>query len=558
MSFPSDLEIARSVTPRPITEIGAMLGVDPADLEPYGRTKAKLPLHLIDREAGAQKKLVLVTAMSPTPAGEGKTTTSIGLHEGMRRRGKNSIVVLREPSLGPVFGMKGGAAGGGYAQVVPMEDINLHFTGDFSAVEKANNLLAALIDNNLQSRQRSLGIDARSVRWKRVMDMSDRALRQIVVGLGGNSGGMPRQDGFDITPASEIMAILCLAEDLDDLKERIGRIYLGHTVDRRPVYARDLNAVGAMAMLLKDAIKPNLVQTLEGNPAILHGGPFANIAQGVNSVIGTRMGLSLADWVITEAGFGADLGAEKFFDIKCRAAGLRPDATVVVGTLRSLRYQGGATVEELDAPAPHRVAKGLANLGRHLENIAAFGVKAVVAINAFPHDTDEEVALVQAYCAERGVEAVVARGFAEGGAGMVDLADAVVRAAESGESDFHPLYELDQSVEDKICTIARTLYRADTVVYSDKARAELRRIKRLGYDKLPVCMAKTQYSFSDDAKKLGAPDGFEITVNDIEIAAGAGFVVPILGTMLRMPGLPNIPAAEHMDIDADGTIHGLS
>jgi len=558
MSFPSDLAIAQSVTPRPIAEVAAMLGVQATDLEPYGHTKAKLPLHLIDRQAGATKKLVLVTAMSPTPAGEGKTTTSIGLHEGLRKRGKNSVVVLREPSLGPVFGMKGGAAGGGYAQVVPMEDINLHFTGDFGAIEKANNLLSALIDNNLQNRKRSLGIDPRSIRWKRVMDMSDRALREIVVGMGGMGNGMPRQDGFDITPASEVMAILCLAEGLDDLKERLGRIYVGHTVDRKPVYARDLNAPGAMALLLKDAIKPNLVQTLEGNPAILHGGPFANIAQGVNSILATRMGLSLADWVVTEAGFGADLGAEKFFDIKCRAAGLRPDATVVVATLRSLRYQGGASTDELNTPSVQRVSDGLVNLGRHLENIATFGVKTVVAINAFPHDTPEEVAVVQAFCAERGVEAVVARGFADGGAGMVDLADAVVRAAESGESDFRPLYELDQPVEAKIRAVAQKLYRADDVVFSRKAQGELRRIRRLGLDGLPVCIAKTQYSFSDDPKRLGAPTGFEITVADIEIAAGAGFVVPIVGTMLRMPGLPTVPAAEHMDIDADGTVHGLS
>jgi len=558
MSFPSDLQIAQSVTPRPIADIAAELSVDAADLEPYGHTKAKLPLRLIDRDAAAGKKLVLVTAMSPTPAGEGKTTTSIGLHEGLRKRGKNSVVVLREPSLGPVFGMKGGAAGGGYAQVIPMEDINLHFTGDFAAVEKANNLLSALIDNNLQNRHRSLGIEARSVRWKRVMDMSDRALRDIVVGLGGMGNGTPRQGGFDITPASEVMAILCLAESLSDLKERLGRIYVGHTVDRKPVYARDLNAPGAMALLLKDAIKPNLVQTLEGNPAIIHGGPFANIAQGVNSVVATRMGLSLADWVVTEAGFGADLGAEKFFDIKCRSAGLKPDATVVVGTLRSLRYQGGASVDELNTPAPQRVEAGLANLGRHLENIATFGVKTVVAINAFPHDTDEEVALVQAYCAERGVEAVVARGFAEGGDGMVDLADAVVRAATSGQSDFEPLYELAQPVEAKIRAVATQLYRADDVVFSREAKRELRRIRRLGLDDLPVCMAKTQYSFSDDPKRLGAPTGFTVTVNDIEIAAGAGFVVPILGTMLRMPGLPTVPAAEHMDIDDDGTVHGLS
>ena len=558
MSFPSDLAIAQSVTPRPIVEVAAELGIPADQLQPYGHDKAKLPLTLIDDAKAAQAKLVLVTAISPTPAGEGKTTTSIGLHEGLSALGKRSIVVLREPSLGPVFGMKGGAAGGGYAQVIPMEDINLHFTGDFSAVEKANNLLSALIDNNLQNRTRSLGIDPRSVRWKRVMDMSDRALRDITIGLGGMGNGIPRQDSFDITPASEVMAILCLATSIADLKERLGRIYVGHTFDRKPVYARDLNAQGAMALLLKDALQPNLVQTLEGHPALLHGGPFANIAQGVNSVLATRMGLSLADWVITEAGFGADLGAEKFFDIKCRAAGLKPDAAVIVATIKALRFQGGAKVDEVGDPALERVQAGLPNLGRHLENIGLFGVKPVVAINHFPTDTAEEIAAVQAYCAERGVEAVVAKGFAEGGAGMTDLAAAVVRAAESGESDFQPLYALDQPIKAKIEAVATQLYRASRVVYSKEALGALRRIKRLGLEGLPVCIAKTQYSFSDDPKKLGAPEGFAITVNDIEIAAGAGFVVPILGTMLRMPGLPTVPAAEGMDLDDDGVIHGLS
>src|SRR5690606_5811595 len=492
--------------------------------------------------------------------GEGKTTTSIGLHEGLSKLGKKSVVVLREPSLGPVFGMKGGAAGGGYAQVVPMEDINLHFTGDFAAIEKSNNLLAALIDNNIQSKTRSLGIDPRTVAWKRVMDMNDRALRQTVIGLGGTGNSMPREDGFNITAASEVMAILCLATGYEDLKKRLGDIFVGNSrsADRKYVYARDLNAQGAMAVLLKDAIKPNLVQTIEGNPAILHGGPFANIAQGVNSILGTKMGLSLADYVVTEAGFGADLGAEKFYDIKCRAAGLEPHATVIVATIRALRYQGGAPLKEVNDASTERVKKGMANLERHIENTAKFGVKAVVAINHFPTDTQEEIQLVQERCKELGVEAVVAKGFADGGAGMTDLAEAVVRVVERKESKFRLLYDLEQPIEKKVEIIAKEIYRASAVTYNDTARTALRRIHNLGLDHLPVCIAKTQYSFSDDPTKLGAATDFEITVNDIEIAAGAGFVVPILGKMMRMPGLPEIPASEHMDIDANGVISGLS
>ena len=558
MAFPSDLEIAQQAKPHPISAIGARLGIDPDLLEPYGHFKAKLPLHLINEHRASLGKLILVTAISPTPAGEGKTTTSIGLNEGLNKLGKKSVVVLREPSLGPVFGMKGGAAGGGYAQVVPMEDINLHFTGDFAAIEKANNLLSALIDNNLQNRQHGLGLDPRTIKWKRVMDMNDRALRQIVIGLGGTGNGIPREDGFDITPASEVMAILCLARDIADLKERLGNIYVGQTFDRKPVYARDLKAEGAMALLLKDAIKPNLVQTLEGNPAILHGGPFANIAQGVNSVLATRMGLSLGDYVVTEAGFGADLGAEKFFDIKCRAAGLKPRAAVIVATIRALRFHGGAAKDEVNTADVAKVKAGLANLERHIQNVAKFGVKAVVAINHFPTDTEEEIALVQERCAALGTEAVLARGFAEGGKGMTDLAEAVLRVADSGESTFHPLYELEMSVEGKIETIAREIYRADRVVYGSDAQVALRRIKSLGLEGLPVCMAKTQYSFSDDPTLLGAPTGFKVTVKDIEIAAGAGFVIPILGKMMRMPGLPAVPAAEGMDIDAEGRISGLS
>jgi formate--tetrahydrofolate ligase len=558
MSFPSDLEIAQKAHLKPIADIARHLGIDPEVIEPYGRNKAKLPLNLIDDAKAAKSKLILVTALSPTPAGEGKTTTSIGLNEGLNKIGKKSIVVLREPSLGPVFGMKGGAAGGGYAQVVPMEDINLHFTGDFAAIEKANNLLSALIDNNLQNRKRTLNIDPRTIAWKRVMDMNDRALRDITIGLGGTGNGIPRQDGFNITPASEVMAILCLATDIDDLKTRFGNIYVGQRFDRTPVYARDLNAQGAMALLLKQAIMPNLVQTLENNPAILHGGPFANIAQGVNSVLATKMGLSLGDYVVTEAGFGADLGAEKFFDIKCRAADLKPSAAVIVATVRALRYHGGADVKEVNTAAPDRIKAGLANLGRHIENIAKFGVQAVVAINQFPTDTEEEIAMIKAYCAERGAEAVLAQGFAKGGAGMTDLAQAVVRVAEAGKSNFKPLYDLDLSIKEKIATIAREIYRADGVDYSADAETALRRIDKLGLNNVPICMAKTQYSFSDDKALRAAPTGFRIAVRDIEISAGAGFVVPICGEIMRMPGLPEVPAAEGMDIDSNGVISGLS
>ena len=558
MSFPSDLEIAQKATLKPIAEIARKLGIDPEVIEPYGRTKAKLPLNLIDEARVAKSKLILVTAVSPTPAGEGKTTTSIGLHEGLSKLGKKSVVVLREPSLGPVFGMKGGAAGGGYAQVVPMEDINLHFTGDFSAIEKANNLLAALIDNNIQSKKRNLGIDPRTISWKRVMDMNDRALRDIVIGLGGTGNGVPRQDGFNITPASEVMAILCLATSFEDLKKRLGDIYVGQKHDRTPVYARDLKAEGAMAILLKDAIKPNLVQTLEGNPAILHGGPFANIAQGVNSVLATKMGLSLGDYVVTEAGFGADLGAEKFFDIKCRAAGLKPSAAVIVATVRALRYHGGVDVKEVNNAAPEKLKAGLANLGRHIENINKFGVKAVVAINHFPTDTPEEIEMIKSYCTERGAEAVLAQGFAKGGDGMTDLATAVLRVIEDGKSAFKPLYDLAAPMKEKIATIAREIYRADGVDYSGDAETALRRIDRLGLNSAAICMAKTQYSFSDNKELRAAPTGFRITVRDIEISAGAGFVVPICGEIMRMPGLPEVPAAEGMDIDANGVISGLS
>jgi len=560
MAFPSDLEIAQKATLKPITAIGEQLGISADRMENYGRYKAKLPLDLIDEQKVKKSKLILVTAISPTPAGEGKTTTSIGLCEGLNKIGKKTMVVLREPSLGPVFGMKGGAAGGGYAQVLPMEDINLHFTGDFAAIEKSNNLLAALIDNNLQSKTRNLDIDQRTIAWKRVMDMNDRSLRDITIGLGGTGNGIPRQDGFNITAASEVMAILCLATGYEDLKSRLGNIFVGNSrnPEKKYVYARDLKAEGAMALLLKDAIKPNLVQTMEGNPAILHGGPFANIAQGVNSILGTKMGLSLADYVVTEAGFGADLGAEKFYDIKCRAAGIAPHATVIVATIRALRYQGGAPIKEVNNASVERVTKGMANLMRHIENTAKFGMKAVVAINHFPTDTDEEVQVVKDMCRSVGVEAVLAKGFAQGGAGMTDLAEAVVRVVDKGESKFKVLYDLEQPIEKKVEIIAKEIYRAKGVKYSESAKTTLRRIQNLGLEHLPVCIAKTQYSFSDDPTKLGAATDHEITVNEIEIAAGAGFVVPILGKMMRMPGLPEVPASDHMDIDANGVITGLS
>lgn len=553
----TDLDIARSVQLRPIQEVAQKLGIPSDELELYGKYKAKLPLHLINESKWKKNNLILVSAISPTPAGEGKTTVSIGLSEGLNRTGRKTCVVLREPSLGPVFGIKGGATGGGWSQVLPMEDINLHFTGDFSAIEKAHNLLAALIDNNLQSKTRSLGIDPRTVLWKRVLDMNDRALRQIVIGLGGTASGVPRETGFDITAASEIMAILCLAKDRKDLKERLGNIFVGFTHDKQPIYARDLNAQGAMAALLKDAIQPNLVQTIEGNPAIIHGGPFANIAQGTNSVIATRMGLSLADYVVTEAGFGFDLGAEKFFDIKCQSAGLSPRVVVLVATIRALKYHGGVALADLKANNPDAVQAGLPNLEKHLENIRLFGVPAVVAINRFSGDSAEEIAVVQQRATELGVKAVIADGWAKGGGGTTDLADAVVQAINSSEESFHPLYDWAWPVEKKIATVATQIYGAKAIDYTAKAKADLRKIASLGLDKLPVCIAKTQKSLSDNPKLLGRPKDFIATVREIEIASGAGFLIPITGNIMRMPGLPAEPAAERIDIDEDGNIEGL-
>ncbi len=554
----SDLEIAQAAQMQHISKIAAKLNVSEDDLELYGKYKAKLPLHLIDDTKVDDNNLVLVTALTPTPAGEGKTTISIGLTEGLNKIGKQATAVLREPSLGPVFGIKGGAAGGGHAQVVPMEDINLHFTGDFSAIEKANNLLAALIDNNIQSKTRSLNIDPRTVIWKRVIDMNDRTLRDIVIGLGGTPNGIPRQDGFNITAASEIMAILCMSTDIANLKKRLGNIFIGFTYDKKPVYARELNAEGAMALLLKDAIKPNLVQTLEGNPAIIHGGPFANIAQGTNTIIATKMGLSLSDYVVTEAGFGADLGAEKFLNIKCVAGGLKPKAMVIVATIRALRHHGGAGKDELNTPSCERVREGFENLAKHIENAQKFGLNPVVSINNFISDTEEEVVLLQSLCAEMGVKAVATKAWAMGGDGAMALAQAVVEEVEANKNCFQPLYDHKLGVKEKIETIAREIYGADGVDFSKQALADIRKIEGLELDKLPICMAKTQKSFSDNEKLIGRPKGFTVTVREFEIAAGAGFIIPILGKMMRMPGLPAVPASEGMDIDDNGVITGLS
>jgi formate--tetrahydrofolate ligase len=555
--MPTDIEIARQVELKPITEIAAQLNVADDLLECYGKYKAKLPLSLLDQKRIEDCNLILVSAISPTPAGEGKTTMSIGLTQGLNRIGKQTTAVLREPSLGPVFGIKGGATGGGYSQVLPMEDINLHFTGDFAAVEKAHNLLAALIDNNLHDRKRSLGIDGRTVVWKRVFDVNDRALRKVTVGLGGTTGGVPRETGFDITAASEIMAILCLSNSLSDLKSRLGEIFIGMTRDRQPIFAKDLNAQGAMAALLKEAVKPNLVQTIEGTPAIIHGGPFANIAQGTNTVIATRMGMSLSDYVVTEAGFGSDLGAEKFFDIKCASAGLKPKAMVLVATVRALKYHGGADLKELTTPDVDALKRGLVNLEKHLENTRLYNLDAVVAINRFVSDSDEELQIIKSRCEELGFRAVVANVWGEGGSGAEALAQAVVETVDSTEKSFAPLYDWDQPIENKIEIVCKEVYGASGVEYTAQAKKDLRKIKKLGFDGFPVCIAKTQKSLSDDATKIGRPTDFEITVREIEIAAGARFVVPITGEMMRMPGLPSVPASENIDISDDGEISGL-
>lgn len=553
----TDIDIAQSVELKHIREISSQLNIDEDDMELYGRYKAKLPLDLIDDKKVEQNKLILVTAISPTPAGEGKTTISIGLTQGLNKIGKKTTVVLREPSLGPVFGIKGGAAGGGWSQVLPMEDINLHFTGDFSAVEKAHNLLAALIDNNIQSKKRSLGIDPRTVAWKRVMDMNDRSLRKVIISLGGLGQGIPRETGFDITAASEIMAILCLSNDLHDLKNRLGNIFVGFDQDKNPVYAKDLNAQGAMTALLKDAIKPNLVQTIEGTPAIIHGGPFANIAQGTNTVVATKMGLSLSPYVVTEAGFGADLGAEKFLDIKCVSAGLSPSAVVIVATIKALKYHGGGDLQTIKEPNVEAVAKGLENLEKHLENVQQFGLQPVVAINKFLTDTDEEIQLIKDKCAEHGVKVAVADVWAEGGAGAEELARVVAETVDGFDGKFKPMYDWASPVTEKIETIATKVYGAANVEFTSQAKKDLKRIADLGLDGLPICMAKTQKSLSDNPALIGRPRGFTLTVREIEVAAGAGFLVPITGDMMRMPGLPATPSAEAIDIDDEGNILGL-
>ena len=558
MAFKSDLQIAQESTLKHIVEIAKVLGINEESLELYGKFKAKIPLELCDDKKIEKAKLILVTAMTPTPAGEGKTTTSIGLCEGLNKIGKKTTVVLREPSLGPVFGMKGGAAGGGYSQVVPMEDINLHFTGDFAAIEKANNLLATLIDNDIQNPNGGVGIDPRTVEWKRVMDMNDRALRNIVTGLGGKSGGMIRETGFNITAASEIMAILCLAKNLDDLKEKIGNIYIGDTYDKKAVFARDLNVQGSVALLLKEAIKPNLVQTLEGNPAIIHGGPFANIAQGANSIIATRMGMSFSDYVVTEAGFGSDLGAEKFVDIVAKYGNFSPHAVVLVATIRALKYHGGVEREDLTKSNLKAVQAGFSNLEKHIENTKIFGLPAVVSLNKFSTDTKEEINWVIEKCKSLGVQIALAEGWEKGGEGMKELANLVVHAAESFDGKCWPVYQWTDSIIEKIEAVAVKIYGAKGVEFLPKARQNLVKIERLGMSDRPVCIAKTQNSFSDDAKRRGRPKDFTITVREIEVAAGAGFVIPITGDMLRMPGLPNVPAALGMDINNGGKISGLS
>ena len=556
MKILSDIEIAQSCTPKPITEIARTAGVDEKYLELYGNVKAKVDYALLREVQKPDGKLVLVTAINPTPAGEGKTTTTVGLADGLRKLGQNAMVALREPSMGPVFGVKGGAAGGGWAQVIPMEDINLHFTGDFHAIGAANNLLAAMLDNSIQQGN-PLNIDPRRITWKRCMDMNDRQLRFIVDGLGGKVNGCPREDGFDITVASEVMAVLCLSTDLMDLKARLARIIVGYTYDGRPVTAHDLKAEGAMTALLKDALKPNLVQTLEGTPAFIHGGPFANIAHGCNSIIATRMAMRLADYAITEAGFGADLGAEKFLDIKCRFAGLTPSAVVVVATVRALKNHGGVPKAELNTENLEALEKGLPNLLQHVENITkVYGLPCVVAINAFPTDTPAELALVEEKCKALGVNVALSEVWAKGGEGGIALAQEVMRLCEQ-PGDFHYSYELDGTIEDKLNAIATRIYHADGVTLTPAAKKQAAELTALGFDKLPICMAKTQYSFSDDATKLGAPRGFQITVRNLKVSAGAGFLVALTGDIMTMPGLPKVPAAEKIDVDEFGKISGL-
>lgn len=553
----SDIEIAQKAKCLPIKEIAKSLSIEEDDLELYGKYKAKLPLSLVDKYSDRPDgKLILVTAINPTPAGEGKTTVTVGLGEAMSKIGKNAVIALREPSMGPVFGIKGGAAGGGYAQVIPMEDINLHFTGDMHAITAANNLLCAIIDNHIQQGN-ELSIDPRRILFKRCLDMNDRALRNVIVGLGGKLNGVPREDGFMITVASEVMAILCLASDIDDLKLRLGRILVAYTYDGKPVYAKDLQVVGAMAALLKDAIKPNLVQTLENTPALMHGGPFANIAHGCNSVTATKLGLKLADYCITEAGFGADLGAEKFLDIKCRYAGLNPSCIVIVATIRALKYNGGVAKSDLKYENVSALEKGIVNLQTHIENMKKYGVPVVVAINRFMTDTDEEIKVIEDFCEKQDVLVSLTEVFANGGNGGVDLAKKVVKTIEEKPSDFKPLYDAELPIKEKLDIIAREIYRADGVVYTKSAEKAIAEIEALGKDKLPVCVAKTQYSLSDDQTKLGKPENFTITVRDVRLSAGAGFIVALTGDIMTMPGLSKQPAAYSIDVDTDGNIKGL-
>jgi len=553
----SDIEIAKNIKLKHINEVASSLGINSEDLILYGKYKAKIPLSYINKNKQKTGKLILVSAISPTPAGEGKTTVSIGLSLAINKLGKKSVVVLREPSLGPVFGVKGGTTGGGYSQVLPMEDINLHFTGDFAAVEKAHNLLSAVIDNNIQNKKNNIGLDPRTVSWKRVMDMNDRSLRKIIVGLGGTMSGVPRETGFDITAASEVMATLCLSENIQDLKNKLGKIFIGYTYDKQAVYAADLKVNGAMAALLKDAIMPNLVQTTENTPAIIHGGPFANIAQGTNSVIATRMGLSLSDYVVTEAGFGFDLGAEKFFDIKCGYSGLSPKVVVLVATVRALKYHGGANLTEINTPNTEKLIKGLSNLEKHIENINHFGICAVVAINRFSNDSEEEIAIIKNKCNELGIKAFDINVWGKGGEGALNLAEAVVEEANKCSCHFTPLYDWNWTVEKKIETITNKIYGSVAVDYTPKAKKDLKKVYDLKLDKLPVCIAKTQKSLSDNPELLGRPKDFIITVREIEIASGAGFVIPITGDIMRMPGLPEHPSAENIDIDENGNITGL-
>lgn len=550
-----DIEIANKVKMKPIQEIASKMGIREEDLELYGKHKAKIPLSYINEKKVEQSNLILVSAISPTPAGEGKTTMSIGLSQGLNKIGVNSSVVLREPSMGPVFGIKGGATGGGYSQVLPMEDINLHFTGDFAAIEKAHNLLAALVDNSLQHRNSSL--DPRTVLWKRVMDMNDRALRKAIVGLGGRTYGVPRETSFDITAASELMAILCLAENFKDLKEKLGNIFIGYTYDRKPVFARDMNAHGAMAALLRDAIKPNLVQTIEGTPALIHGGPFANIAQGTNSVIATKTGMSMSDYVVTEAGFGFDLGAEKFFDIKCGYSGLSPKAVVLVATARALKYHGGAPLDKVNEPDMEALKAGIVNLEKHIENIQTFNICAVVAVNKFVSDTEEELEFIKNYAEEKGIDAVITDVWGEGGKGAIDLAKKVKFVADNCQNKYNPMYDWEWDIPKKIETVAKKVYGAAAIDYTATAKSDLKKIRDLGMEKIPVCIAKTQKSLSDNPKLLGRPKDFVVTVREIELSAGAGFVVPITGKIMRMPGLPSRPAAEDINVDNEGNISGL-